>query len=219
MGSVEGSIWRVVRTTTPFLVSLARVPAMPATSGGASRQISKTGRDSADAGARAGRARSRSQAARRGGCRSTGRTGRAPGRPADTGTISTGRTSQNHSPEETRRWTAVCASLSERVSRCDQRSPRPSRWNEPSVHQASPSWTIAATAMANRSHPSARNTTIDPPNGGAHPTEAGPSGEGRCPACPPRYKGGEFALRSLGAGGSGQVAEWFKAHAWKACVV
>ena len=113
-------------------------------------KLSRTSLDSADAGARAGRARSRSQAARRGGYRSTGRRDRAPGNAGRTGTISTGRTSQNQSPEEMRRWTAVCASASERVSGRDQRSPRPSRCNEPSVHQASPSCTIAATAMANR---------------------------------------------------------------------
>src|SRR5882672_8041705 len=36
---------------------------------------------------------------------------------------------------------------------------------------------MAATAMARSSQRNARNTTIDPPNGGAHPSQAGPPGE------------------------------------------
>ena len=99
------------------------------------------------------------------GCRARGRTDRGPGRPAAPG--SSGRAGRSSSTAPLDRWrcTALCASPSERMSRCDHRSPRPSRWNDPSVHQASPSCTIAATAMASSSHPNPRNTTIDPPNG------------------------------------------------------
>ena len=60
----------------------------------------------------------------------------------------------------------------------------------------------------------------NPQNGRAPWPDRPPGEDAVAQAIPPRYKSGRFALRSLGVGGPpGQVAEWFKAHAWKACVV
>ena len=179
--------------------------------------MSRTSRDSADAGARAGRARSRSRAGHRGGCRSTGRKAEHQ----------EGRQDRHHQhrpdqPEPQARGDAalnsLCASLASACrdatkgppGRADGTSPRSTR---PARHARlrRPPWPTEAIP-ARETLPSipqmaARTLPKPAPRGKA---VARPVDHAIRTACPPK----PWRRRALG-----QVAEWFKAHAWKACVV
>ena len=114
----------------------------------------------------------------------------SPRNASTAGTVSTGPTTDVHSDPERCRCTAPCARFKDPMSSCDHSSPSPNRWNEPSLHHASPSCTTTATAMASSSQPSARNNTLTPWKRGAPYPSRPPRGRCRCPQRPPRYKSG-----------------------------